>query len=113
MHPDNGDHISASAPAALKIKVVFERTETKVSSKATSQPTGSSIHQDASGKPLVEHWQVSQGGYCLAQVQRQARTPSASTPRPQAMVAFFMQHSQSLTLPCAPVLLRAAGCKPL
>lgn len=96
VHPDNGEHISASALAALKKSgVAFEKTETKVSSKG-DKPAHRVVYQDASGKPLVEHWQVSNGGHAWfggasAGSYTDPQAPSAS----QAMVAFFMQHSQT------------------
>ena len=97
VHPDNGDHISVGALAALKkAGVVVEKTETKVNSKG-DKPASRTVYHDASGKAHVEHWQVSQGGHAwfggsAAGSYTDPQAPSAS----KAMLAFFMQHSQTL-----------------
>ena len=97
VHPDNGDHISVGALAALKkAGVVLEKTETKVSSK-DDKLASRIVYHDASGKAHVEHWQVSQGGHAwfggsAAGSYTDPQAPSAS----KAMLAFFMQHRQTL-----------------
>ncbi len=96
VHPDNGEHISANALAALsKTGVVLEKTESQVNAKG-DKPAGRTAYQDASGKSYVEHWVVSDGGHAwfggaAAGSYTDPQAPSAS----KAMLAFFMQHSQT------------------
>ena len=96
VHPDNGEHISASALAALKKDgVVLEKTESKVSNQA-GKPAVRTAYHDANGKAHVEHWQVSQGGHAwfggaAAGSYTDPQAPSAS----KAMLAFFLQHKKS------------------
>ena len=95
VHPDNGEHISASALAALKnAAIVLEKAESQISSKG-EKPASRTTYHDASGKPHVEHWRVSDGGHAwfggaAAGSYTDPQAPSAS----KALLAFFLQHSQ-------------------
>ncbi|MES2188674.1 MAG: PHB depolymerase family esterase [Pseudomonadota bacterium] len=95
VHPDNGDHISDGALAALKasgLPLLKSRSQVGASTQETS--TEKTVYRVADGPSYVEHWRIDAGPHAwsggdAAGSYTDPDGPSASA----AMLAFFLQHS--------------------
>ena len=100
VHPDNGEHITDAALAALKASgLLLERRQSQVSSEgSSSQPTTQRIvYRSADGPSYVEHWRIDDGPHAwsggdAAGSFTAPEGPSASA----AMLRFFLQHKKRL-----------------
>jgi poly(3-hydroxybutyrate) depolymerase len=96
VHPDNGEHASDAARAALgKSGLELVKNEKTVRSKG-QRPAQKITYLDNSGKPYVEHWTVDDGGHAWSGGDASGsftdpQGPSASA----AMLAFFLQHKKA------------------
>ena len=96
VHPDNGEHVSDAARAALGNNgVELVKNEKTVRTKG-ERPAQKTSYLDNSGKPHVEHWTINDGGHAwsggdAAGSYTDPQGPSASA----AMLAFFLQHKKA------------------
>ncbi|MES2509198.1 MAG: PHB depolymerase family esterase [Pseudomonadota bacterium] len=94
VHPDNGDHISAAALAALKaagLPLVKSRSTVGAATQETS--TEKTVYRVPDGPTYVEHWRIDAGPHAwsggdAAGSYTDPDGPSASA----AMLSFFLQH---------------------
>ncbi len=95
VHPDNGEHVSNAARAALgNTGLDLVKSEQTVRTQG-QRPAQRVSYLDNSGKPYVEHWTVGDGGHAwsggnAAGSYTDPQGPSAS----RAMLAFFLQHKK-------------------
>ena len=95
VHPDNGEHVSDAARAALGSSGI-ELVKNEETIRMTGQrPAQRVTYLDNSGKSCIEHWTVANGGHAwfggnAAGSYTDPQGPSAS----EAMLAFFLQHQK-------------------
>ncbi len=95
VHPDNGDHISDAALAALKASgLPLVKSRSKVGADTQETSTEKTVYRVADGPSYVEHWRIDAGPHAWsggdsAGSYTDPDGPSASA----AMLAFFLQHS--------------------
>ena len=95
VHPDNGEHVSDAARAALgNSGLELVKSEKTIRTKG-QRPAQRVTYLDNSGKPYVEHWTVDNGGHAWSGGDANGSYtdpdgPSAS----EAMLAFFLQHKK-------------------
>ncbi len=95
VHPDNGEHASNAARAALGssgLELVKNEKTMHAKGLRTAQRTA---YLDNSGKPHVEHWTINDGGHAWSGGDASGsytdpQGPSASA----AMLALFLQHKK-------------------
>ncbi|MDB5964050.1 MAG: hypothetical protein JWQ72_550 [Polaromonas sp.] len=95
VHPDNGDHISDAAAAALKASgLALTKSRTKVD---TGGPvTEKVVYRTPDGPSYVEHWRIDAGPHAWS-----GGSPDGSFTDPDgpsasaAMLAFFLQHRKA------------------
>ena len=93
VHPDNGDHITDAALAALKASgLELVKTQNARGNKG-EEKTGRVVYSTADGKPYIENWRIDNGAHAwsggdAAGSYTDPDGPSASA----AMLAFFLQH---------------------
>ncbi|MES2413062.1 MAG: PHB depolymerase family esterase [Pseudomonadota bacterium] len=94
VHPDNGDHISDAALAALKAAgLPLVKSRSTVANSAAEVSTEKTVYRVADGPSYVEHWRIEAGPHAwsggdAAGSYTDPDGPSASA----AMLAFFLQH---------------------
>lgn len=94
VHPDNGDHISDAALAALKASgLPLVKSRSKVGTDTQETSTEKTVYRVADGPSYVEHWRIDAGPHAWsggdsAGSYTDPDGPSASA----AMLAFFLQH---------------------
>lgn len=94
VHPDNGDHISDAALAALKAAgLPLQKSRSKVGAETQETSTEKTVYRVADGPSYVEHWRIDAGPHAwsggdAAGSYTDPDGPSASA----AMLAFFLQH---------------------
>ncbi len=102
VHPDNGDHITGAALAALKASgLSLEMKQSQVSSDgAPSQPTTQRIvYRSADGPSYVEHWRIDDGPHAWSGGDAAGSFTDPSGPSASvAMLTFFLQHRKSSSL---------------
>lgn len=95
VHPDNGDHISDAALAALKASgLPLVKSRSKVGTDTQETSTEKTVYRVADGPSYVEHWRIDAGPHAWsggdsAGSYTDPDGPSASA----AMLSFFLQHS--------------------
>jgi poly(hydroxyalkanoate) depolymerase family esterase len=95
VHPDNGDHISDAALAALKASgLPLLKSRSKIGASTQETSTEKTVYRVADGPSYVEHWRIDAGPHAwsggdAAGSYTDPDGPSASA----AMLAFFLQHS--------------------
>ena len=93
VHPDNGDHITDAALAALKASgLVLVKTQGTPGQKG-AENAGRVVYSTADGKPYIENWRIDDGTHAwsggdAAGSYTDPDGPSASA----AMLAFFLRH---------------------
>jgi poly(3-hydroxybutyrate) depolymerase len=93
VHPDNGEHITDAALAALKASGV-KLVKTRITGgQSGEEKTERVVYSTADGKPAVENWRIDDGAHAwsggnAAGSYTDPDGPSASA----AMLAFFLQH---------------------
>ena len=95
VHPDNGEHITDAALAALKASGLTLAESKSVLNSASEQPTERVVYSAADGTPYVESWRVDAGPHAwsggnAAGSYTDPDGPDASA----AMLAFFLQHKK-------------------
>ena len=95
VHPDNGDHISDAALAALQASGMT-LSESRTTLGADGQATERITYRSADGPSYVEHWRVGDGPHAwsggnAAGSFTDPDGPSASA----AMLEFFLQHKKA------------------
>jgi poly(hydroxyalkanoate) depolymerase family esterase len=95
VHPDNGEHISQAALAALHGSGLALVKSQSTRGAKTDRSTQRTTHRDASGASFVEHWTVEAGPHAwsggnAAGSYTDPSGPSASA----AMLEFFLQHQK-------------------
>lgn len=96
VHPNNGEHASEAARAALGnsgLELVKNEKAVRTKGQRHAQKI---TYLDNSGKPYVEHWTVDDGGHAWSGGDASGsytdpQGPSASA----AMLAFFLQHKKA------------------
>ena len=96
VHPDNGEHITDAALAALKasgVKLVKTQSTSGKSNENGEEKTDRVVYSTADGKPYIENWRIDDGPHAwsggdAAGSYTDPDGPSASA----AMLAFFLQH---------------------
>jgi poly(hydroxyalkanoate) depolymerase family esterase len=94
VHPDNGDHISDAALAALKAAgLPLVKSRSKVGADTQETSTEKTVYRVPDGPSYVEHWRIDAGPHAWsggdsAGSYTDPDGPSASA----AMLAFFLQH---------------------
>ena len=95
VHPDNGEHASDAAQAALGNSGLALVKNEHIMRAKDQRPAKRTAYRDDKGKPYVEHWTVENGGHAwsgglAAGSYTDPQGPSAS----RAMLAFFLQHKK-------------------
>ena len=95
VHPDNGEHASGAARAALGNSGLELVKNEQIMRAKDQRPAKRTTYMDDSGKPYVEHWTVDNGGHAWSGGHASGsftdpHGPSAS----EAMLAFFLQHKK-------------------
>lgn len=107
VHPDNGDHVSQAALAALKgsgmALVKRRRKAARVKGREQHTKTEKTIYSSANGPSYIEYWQVEEGPHAWSGGNAEGSYtdpdgPSASA----AMMAFFLQHRRHDEVPAKP-----------
>lgn len=93
VHPDNGEHISDAALAALRASGLSLVKSRSTVGAASEQRTERVVYREANGPTYVEHWRIDAGPHAwsggdAAGSYTDPDGPSASA----AMLAFFLQH---------------------
>ncbi len=93
VHPDNGEHITDAALAALKASGVVLVKTANTGGKNGNENTERVVYSTAQGKPYIENWRIDDGAHAwsggdAAGSYTDPDGPSASA----AMLAFFLQH---------------------
>ena len=96
VHPDNGEHITDAALAALKasgVKLVKTQSTSGKSNENGEEKTDRVVYSTADGKPYIENWRIDGGPHAwsggdAAGSYTDPDGPSASA----ALLAFFLQH---------------------
>lgn len=93
VHPDNGEHISQAALAALHGSGIALTKSQSTRGAKTGRSTQRTSYKDASGASFVEHWTVDAGEHAwsggdASGTYTDPQGPSASA----AMLDFFLQH---------------------
>lgn len=91
VHPRNGDHVIAQAGAKQGLRI-----ETRTGRVAGGHAYSRTLHTDASGKVMLEHWVVHGGGHAWsggspAGSYTDAQGPDAS----REMLRFFAEHAHA------------------
>jgi len=99
VHPDNGDHITDAALAALKASGLQLVKGKDTHSQKGEENTERVVYSTADGKPYIENWRIDDGAHAwsggdAAGSYTDPDGPSASA----AMLAFFLQHRLQPTL---------------
>jgi poly(hydroxyalkanoate) depolymerase family esterase len=102
VHPDNGEHITGAALAALAASgLSLEKTQSQVGAEgcvghtAGGQTTQRVVYRSANGPSYVEHWRIDNGPHAWSGGDVSGSFtapdgPSASV----AMLTFFLQHKR-------------------
>lgn len=99
VHPDNGEHISDAALAALRASgLALVKSRSTVGAANEQSSTERVVYRAADGPSYVEHWRVDAGPHAwsggdAAGSYTDPDGPSASA----AMLAFFLQHKRQAT----------------
>ncbi len=94
VHPDNGDHISDAALAALKASgLPLVKSRSRAGTSPEESGTEKTVYRVPDGPSYVEHWRIDAGPHAwsggdAAGSYTDPDGPSASA----AMLAFFLQH---------------------
>ena len=96
VHPDNGEHITDAALAALQASgLVLVESKSKVSS-ASDQLAERVVYSAADGTPYVESWLVDAGPHAWSGGNAAGSYTNPDGPDASAaLLAFFLQHKKS------------------